>query len=75
MMKEIEALIRTLRLNHLCITAKDDCDLCAAVDPVSCRRAQKLIKEAADMLTKYYHTGMTPQEIEELKFRMEGLDK
>lgn len=74
-MQEINDLIRELRFQHLCITHDEDCSSCAEEKPWECRRNQKLFKEAADMLTRYSNTGLTPQEVCDLKFRMEGLEK
>ncbi len=74
-MNEIGALLRELRASHLCITTQNDCNLCGVSDPVMCRQYQRIIKKAADLLQEYIKVGLSPAEVAELKFRMEGLEK
>lgn len=74
-MGEIDKLIAELRRNHLCITYGDNCRICDEPNYKTCRRRQELCKEAADMLSRYASAGLTPQEVLELKARMEGLEK
>lgn len=71
----MKTLIENMRRAHSCVTFNDNCRLCDEPNPRSCRATQELIKRAADLLEKYAKVGLTPEEVEELKFRMEGLDK
>jgi len=71
----MENLIENMRRAHSCVTFNDNCRMCDEPNHRTCRATQELIKQAADLLEEYLKPGLSPQEVEELKFRMEGLEK
>lgn len=71
----MKTLIENMRRAHPCVACSGNCQLCDEPNRGTCRATQGIIKQAADLLEEYLKTGLSPQEVEELKFRMEGLDK